>query len=266
MNSKYLIGLGGIAVIGYLTYSLTEKNKRDSALREKEVLAKETEMANKLLKTQSELKAKLEAEAKAKALADSRYTPAQATAKALAAIAVISDYLSKLTPEEVKQANKNFIPYVAPTSVSAITSSTFAELSKLANAEKNLQILAIQSIKYKTVGDIISNFKSNGAASVNAVFKAYFAENTKETVDGFVKIYPKIFFMSVFQDFPLIDKVKKDFGFSPEEDIWISENIASKNISGVNPLQPTSFVGSKAFLDTSSAIQFQNNKKLNYEK
>lgn len=245
MGNKYLIGLGGIAVIGYLTYSLTEQNKRNKALREKEFLAKETEMANKLLKTQSELKAKLEAEAKAKALADSRYTPAQATAKALVAIAVISDYLSKLTPEEVKQANKNFIPYVAPTSVSAITSSTFSDALRLANAQKSLQIEAIKSIKYKTVGDIISNFKSNGAASVNAVFKAYFAENNKETADGFVKIYPKIFFTSVFQDFPLIEKVKKDFGFSPEEDIWFSENIPSKNISSVNPLEPNSFTAQK---------------------
>jgi hypothetical protein len=251
MENKYLIGLGGVAVIGFLAYSLTEENKRNKDLREKEVLAKETEMANKLLKTQSELKAKLEAEAKAKALADSRYTPAQATAKALAAIAVISDYLSKLTPEEVKQANKNLTNFVTPTSVSAITNSTisnpFAKSKMLEDAIKN-------SIVYKSVGDVVSNFKSNGAASVNSVFKAYFAENPKDTVDGFVKIYPKVFFMSVFEPFPLIDKVKKDFDFSPEEDIWISENIASKKISNINPLQPTSFVGSKAILNTSFAV------------
>jgi hypothetical protein len=204
MENKYLIGLGGIAVIGFLAYSLTEENKRNKALREKEVLAKETEMANKLSKTQAELKAKLDAEAKAKALADSRYTPAQATAKALGAISIISDYLSKLTPEELNLENQNIG-----------NNLTVLVNNRLQNND---------NLKYKTVRDFVSDFKSNGVTSLNKFYKKYFAENDKKRVDGFVNVYPKLFLWESFEFFPLIVKVKRDFDFTTEERIWLSEN------------------------------------------
>jgi hypothetical protein len=223
MESKYLIGLGGVAVIGFLAYSLTEENKRNKALREKEVLAKETEMANKLLKTQSELKAKLDAEAKAKALADSRYTPAEAAAKSLFAITEITKYFSQIPTNELDEPNQILEKNKA---ILSSTSASNNVRSAVAVASQKMMEFefANSRVKNKTLGEVIANFKKDGAIRVYDKFKGIMAEFPKDTADKIVKLYPKIFLKDSLQDFPIYYKKHiNELEYTPEETIFLSQ-------------------------------------------
>jgi hypothetical protein len=249
MKSKYLIGLGGVAIIGYLVYLLGEKNKRDKASREKELV--ETK-----IKTEGEVKAKAIADARNAAIADAKLAAEikqKAADKAVADAKALAD--AKQKAEDKKQADAKAAaeakqkadetyaetPYadaqVIAKSLSPITiiSNYLSGISVDESGEKNTDYSVLRK-KYESLKDLVAYFKSNGALIVNNDFKVVTSTLNKKDADEFSRIYPKLYLKRVLKDFPAyFDKHSADYDLTPEEFIFIdSINYPALETQAVN--------------------------------
>lgn len=235
MKSKYLIGLGGVAVIGYLVYLLGEKNKRDKASREKELV--ETK-----IKTEGEVKAKAIADARNAAIADAKLAAEikqKAADKAVADAKALAD--AKQKAEDKKQADakaaaeakqKADETYAAtPYNDSQLIAKSLLPITTISNylsgisvdesGEKNTDYSVLRK-KYENLKDLAAYFKSNGALIVNNDFKVVASTLNKKDADDFSRIYPKLYLKRVLKDFPAyFDKHSADYDLTPEEFIFI---------------------------------------------
>jgi hypothetical protein len=231
MKSKYLIGLGGVAVIGYLVYLLGEKSKKDKATREKEL-----EITK--IKTEADVKAKAIADARNAAIADARNA---AEIKQKAADKAVAD--AKVAAQAKQKADETYAatPYtdsqLVAKSLSPITiiSNYLSGISADEIGEKNIDYSLLRK-KYESLKDLVAYFKSNGALIVNNDFKVVTSTLNKKDADEFSRIYPKLYLKRVLKDFPAyFDKHTTDYDLTPEEFVFIdSINYPSLETQAIN--------------------------------
>jgi hypothetical protein len=254
MKIKYLIGLGGVAVIGYLVYLLGEKSKKDKATREKEL-----EITK--IKTEADVKAKAIADARNAAIADAKLA---AEIKQKAADKAVAD--AKAAAQAKQKADETYAatPYtdsqLVAKSLSPITiiSNYLSKISADEIGEKNIDYSLLRK-KYESLKDLVAYFKSNGALIVNNDFKVVTSNLNKKDADEFSRIYPKLYLKRVLKDFPTyFDKHTADYDLTPEEFVFIdSINYPSLETQAINgwilKTTPARIVIKEAFYGRGSA-------------
>jgi hypothetical protein len=201
MKTKYIVVLGGTAVLGvgaYLFFS-NKKKKMEITAGEGSLNIQTSGVGSSSTNKPSGSGSNSNAQTGGSGSSSSSvtqvptepYTADEAVAKSLVASTLTSQYLSRISAADAEEKNVDY----------SLLRKNYAKLS-----------------------DLIAYFKSKGAVIANNEFKNIVPTLSRANADKFIKAYPKLYLKRVLKDFPVyFDKHALDYELTPSEAIFVDE-------------------------------------------
>lgn len=200
MKTKYIVLLGGTAVLGvgaYLFFS-NKKNKVEITTGEGSLNVQTSQVGSGLPSKTSTGGASTGTQTSGSgststtpSIPTTPYTAEEALAQSLWVTTLISQYLSKISAADAEEKNADY---------------------------------SVLRKDYVKLSDLIAYFKSKGAVITNNEFKNIVPNLSRANADLFMKAYPKLYLKRVLKDFPVyFNKRALDYELTPSEAIFVDE-------------------------------------------
>jgi hypothetical protein len=213
MKTKYILVLGGTAVLGVVAYLFfsNKKKKMEITTGEGSLNIQTSQLGGSTKFTGTANTGSGSTVSGGSSYSSSTqvptepYTADEAIAKSLVASTLISQYLSKISATQKNNGLNGIFPEQAE-----------AE-------EKNVDYSLLRK-NYVKLSDLIAYFKSKGAVIANNEFKNIVPTLSRANADIFIKTYPKLYLKRVLKDFPTyFGKHALDYELTPSEAIFVDE-------------------------------------------
>ena len=205
MKSKYIIVLGGTAVLGvgaYLFFS-NKKKKMEITTGEGSLNIQTSQLGGST-----------------SGAAPSKTTGSASTGASSAGSGSASSYTAPSTPTTPYTAEEA----AAKSLVATTLISQYLSKISVADAEEKNSDYSLLRKNYLKLSDFIAYFKSKGAVVTNNEFKSIIPTLSRANADIFIKTYPKLYLKRVLKDFPIyFEKHALDYELTPSEAIFVDE-------------------------------------------